>query len=339
MNSSISSSDAAAWRRFATLFVVLAPALLSGILALAYVVDPYDSGRSSLFSKPGVRYQGPRTAAASRGRDPAFSAAIFGNSHIQLLSPERLKAKSGLDFVQLSIPASGPREQFVVLDWFLRHHREPVRAVILSADLTWCTDDPAIPALKPFPFWLFSRNPLEYAAGLLRYDILEEVPRRFGYLFGGKVERARPDGYWDYEAGYLTMGYKADPEKLEKLEERVPDNTPVNQSGRFPVADRLRGLIGGLDPATSLVLVFPPSYKAALPGPGSVRAQSDRACKDALIAAAAGHARTAVVDWRVDRPENHSRELFFDQTHYRQPVAHALEDDVAAALKNLSFKS
>ena len=78
------------------------------IVTAVYAIDPYDTGRSSLLAKPGVRPQGPRTAAASRGRDQAFNGAIIGNSHIQLLSPERLKAATGLDFVQLSVPATRP---------------------------------------------------------------------------------------------------------------------------------------------------------------------------------------------------------------------------------------
>src|SRR3712207_1811410 len=96
-SSSISSSDPSAsdlpgrWRRFSLVLVLSAAAALAGLVGLAYAVDPYDTGRSRLFAKAGVRPQGPRTAAASRGRDPAFDAAIVGNSHIQLLSPERLK--------------------------------------------------------------------------------------------------------------------------------------------------------------------------------------------------------------------------------------------------------
>src|SRR3712207_6134716 len=108
MSSSISSSDAGApWRSFAVTLLTAAALALLGILTAAYLVDPYDTGRSLLLHKPGVRPQGPRTAAASRGRDPAFDSAIIGNSHIQLLSPERLKEKTGLSFVQLSVPASG----------------------------------------------------------------------------------------------------------------------------------------------------------------------------------------------------------------------------------------
>ncbi len=305
--------------------------------ALAYAIDPYDTGRSSLFAKHGVRYQGPRTAAASRGRDPAFDAGIFGNSHIQLLSPERLKEKTGLDFVQLSVPGSGPREQFVVLDWFLRHRQAPVRGdrPLRRPDLVHGrSQGPGDRSRFRSGFSAPARS--NTPRGLLRYDILEELPRRLGYLLGRPIERARPDGYFDYEAGYLTMGYKVDPEKLEKLEKRVPDNWPVNVAGQFPVADWLREVAANFPADTAVLLIFPPSYKAALPSPESIRGRSDRACKDALQNALAdSHPKTAVIDWRLDRPENHRIDLYFDQTHYRQPIAQAIENDIADALRRM----
>src|SRR5215204_4590152 len=145
--------SAGAWRRFARDFVIGATAILGSLLAIVYALDPFDTGRPGLFAKAGVRPQGPRTAGASRGRDPAFNAAVIGNSHVQLLSPERLGALTGLSFVQLTIPATRPKEQFAVIGWFMRHHPD-ARALVIGADNHWCTPDPAIPIEKPFPFWL-----------------------------------------------------------------------------------------------------------------------------------------------------------------------------------------
>src|SRR3954454_4696676 len=114
-----SDADESLWFRFALGLIAAAASLALGALATAYVIDPFDTGRSSLFKKAGIRPQGPRTAGASRGRDPSFNAAIFGNSHIQLLSPDRLRTLTGLSFVQLSVPATGPKEHFALIDWFM----------------------------------------------------------------------------------------------------------------------------------------------------------------------------------------------------------------------------
>ncbi len=49
----------------------------------------------------------------------------------------------------------------------------------------------------------------------------------------------------------------------------------------------------------------------------------------------AAHDRSAIVDWRVQRPENQEPEPFFDMGHYRQPLAAAIEADIAKALADL----
>jgi hypothetical protein len=331
-SSSIFSSElaATAWRRFALALVGVAAALTAALVAAAWLLDPYDTGRSPLFAKAGVRPQGPRTAGASRGRDPAFNAAIIGNSHIQALSPERLNALTGLSFVQLSIVATGPKEQFAVLDWFMRHHSQP-RAIVIGADKPWCEPALAGWANAPFPFWLYSHNPVEYLRGLVRLDVLREIPRRVSFLLSRRPTRARPDGYWDYEPTLLAAGRMTDPEHRAALERRTDDYIR-NPSGRFRAAERLREVVSGLPPATTVIVVIPPTYRSLLPAPGSAGDQDNRACKAALAAALAGRPNAALLDWRADRPEAHVAEWFFDGTHYRHPLAELVERDVAAAL-------
>ena len=340
MNSSISSSDASGWKRFAVTLVSGAALLLVSVDAFAYAVDPYDTGRSTLLAKPGVRPQGPWSAAASRGRDQAFDAAITGNSHIQLLSPERLKASTGLAFVQLSTPGGCPREQFAVLNWYLRHRRQAAKALVVSADLTWCSSDPSAAATNPFPLWLYSESPLEYLRGLLRYGTLEEAGLRVAYAFDPKAERARPDGYWDYDPR-LARNQARHPELRRPLEARPFANAPRLEQDPaegtyiFPAADRLRDVAAGLPDDTALIVVHPPRYTHALPPTQTEAAYRDAACKAAIAEAVRSHDRSAIIDWRVQRPETQEPELFFDAGHYRQPLAHLIEADIAKALADL----
>ena len=341
MNSSTSSSDGALWGRFSITLLAVTAAVLAATVAIAYAIDPYDSGRSTLFAREGVRPQGPRTANPSRGRDPAFDAAVFGNSRIQIISPERLKASTGLNFVQLAVPGSGPKEHLTLIDWYLRHRKEPAKALIVSVDDLWCTSDPELPNDKPFPFWLYSADNLEYAKGLLRYDVLEELPRRLAYVFGKHPERARPDGYWDYEPEYINLGYTTNPEIRKRLEQTphasLPrlEKDPLEGKRRFPAAERLREIATSLPKETALILIAPPAYKNLLPPAGTEKAYIDQACKAAVQSIAEVHPRTALVDWRVDRPENHDPDLFFDMMHYRQPIAQKMEVDLAHALRRI----
>ncbi len=332
MSSSTSSSEAvgrpgareaneARWAGFVRGFAVTAATVLLGTLALAWLIDPYGTGNTPLSLREGVRPQGPRTAAASRGRDPAFQAAIFGNSHVQLLSPDRLLAASGIPFVSLIAPASGPKEGLVLID----------RAVVVGIDDLWCTADPAMPNAKPFPFWLYSRDRADYLVGLLRFDVLEEFQRRVVYLLTGRGERARPDGYWDYEPNYIGMGYDRDPGKRAALEQPGPSGGG-NASGPWPAVQALETLMQAA-PGTPLILVRPPVYRSVLPVPGSADDAAEAGCRGAFAALAARRPLTALIDWRRDRPELHDPNQFFDRSHYRQPIAQLIEADIAAALK------
>ena len=321
------------WTTFGRSFVAALALGLAGTLGIAYAVDPYDSGRSTLLSVGSVRPQGPRTAAASRGRDPRYEGAILGNSHIQLIEPARLSAATGIRFVQLSVPATGPGEQFVLLDWYRRHHPSP-RALVIAVDDFWCTDDPGLPNTKPFPFWLYAENSTAYLRGLLRWPVAQEVVGRIGWLLRRNRRTAARDGWWNYEPDYLNLGFGRDPRWDAEREVRPPDAPERGKAGpRYPAAERLGDVAAGLPPDTALVVVFPPVYAAALPRPGTPRATAEAACKSAIAHAARRHPRSRVIDWRRDRPDTRDPILFFDQTHYRLPLAEALGDEIAAAVR------
>jgi hypothetical protein len=92
-------------------------------------------------------------------------------------------------------------------------------------------------------------------------------------------------------------------------------------------------MLKALPPELSVILYFPPVYARVLPPAGTPAAEGERACKAALVKAAQAHARTRIVDWRVDRPETRATEMFFDQSHYRHPLARMIENDIIAALR------
>jgi hypothetical protein len=327
------------WARFSIIALAAAALMLLSFLMLAYLVDPYDTGRPGFFTKAGVRPQGPRISAASRGRDLNFNAAIIGNSHVQLLSPERLAVQTGLRFVSLAIPGTLPKEQLVLLDWFSRQRQakgeqHSPRAIILGIDGNWCADNPALPNDKPFPFWLFERSVLAYGTQLLRYDILEEVPRRIAYLASETAERDRPDGYWDYEVNYRNLGYLVRPERRQALEvERHV--LASNTTGNYPAAVALEKALKSLPASSAVIMVHPPAYVASLPVPSDPRWENDARCKQAFAKVAASRPRTIVVDWRKDGAHARDPSLWFDSTHYSQAIAVMIEADLAGRIAPL----
>ena len=326
MNSSISSSDAARWRRFVATVLVAATGLALALTGALVLLDPYDRGA---FGQPhrGIADAAPRTADASRARDPAFDSAILGNSHIQLVDPAALSRDTGLAFVSLTVPGTGPREQLAILDAFLRHHEGTAGALVFGIDQAWCTQDEALPLTDPFPFWLYDPSRLTYLRGLLRYAALEQAVRRIGFAFG-LIRPARRDGYWNYAQGRSPNFGPAAPAP-------APDGPPAAQRWRFPALDILAEKLRHLPDAVAVVLVRPPVHASELPAPASARAAAEAACRSAQEALPPRHGATSLIDLRRDGPQARDPALWFDATHYGEPVARAVEAAVSAAIRDL----
>jgi hypothetical protein len=318
------------WRGFVAAVLIAVACLVAGYIGLAIVLDPYETGRSTLLTRMAVRPQGPRTGVVLRGRNPAYNGAVIGNSHIQLVEPAALSRATGIPFVQLSVPATGPSEQFAILDWFLRHHPHP-DAIVLSADSFWCADDASFSSEHPFPYWLIEDWPA-YLRGLLRFAAAEETVVRLGWLFDPRRKSAAADGWWNYENDYLAQGFGRDPALVARLDHRVGPDPDPHHGGPFPIAGRFRAALARIPATTPVVLVFPPIYAAAEAQPGSRRAQASEACRAAIRTEFAEHSLGAVVDWRNGRPQSSDASLFFDQTHYRLPVGQAVTGEIAAAI-------
>ncbi len=321
-----------AWSRFAVWATCSTVGLFLALLGALYLIDPYDTGRSPLSGEPRVRGQKDVNATASVGRNPKYTAAVIGNSTIALVKPSRLTELTGLPFAQLSVPGTQIPEQLTVLDWFMKHHADNAKALVISVNRdTWCTQDPKQPGNNPFPFWRFSTSPVEYFGGLLSVSSVEQAGRRLGIIKNTKTESAA-DGYWDYEPLYTEAGKMADPHRLEKMFLKVNDQHG-DPNASFPAVGLLERKLQTLSADLSVVLVFPPVFTAKQPEPGTPRYAAEQACRKRLTDMAARRPNTAVVDWWLDRPGMTSPDLFIDQIHYRHPIARVLENEIGAALQ------
>lgn len=317
----------AAWRGFSALYLAVAAALFLGLAAALLVIDPYDTGRPGLVKARGVQEQYPFTANASRARDPRFDAAIIGNSHIQMLRPDRLDALTGLRFVSLMMPATYPPDQLDVLRWFESNRATPARAVVIGVDRFWCLR--AIAPNARFPAWLYATEFPRYVAGLLRYRSFEASAARLKYLRTGRGG-ARPDGYWDYGPVYAQLGL-ADAEASGRKLATRPDD-PWNPTGEFPSLDRLQAALATLPRQTAVVLVRTPVYRTALPEPGSDRGRAFESCRARMEAVASSRPGTVLVDLLRPGPYADDPADYYDHGHYRESLAIRIERDVAAAL-------
>ena len=332
MSSSISSSDAvvaqseaSAWGRWLATFLgafVFGAAL---VFALVLVIDPYDSGRVGLLGIKGVDDASPRTANASRARDQQFDSAIIGNSTGQLIKPSELSRLTGLRFVQLTVPGTGPREQLAVMDFFVRQHAK-VGALVVVADESWCSRDPALPQQHPFPYWLYGESNVDFLGRLFSSRALSLTWRRI--LVGlGLRQRSAPDGYWDYEA----LGPREFQPVILPRDDGRP--APAKVSEDFPGVALLDAAVKKLPADLPVVLFVPPAYYTMLPKAGSLAAAEEQACAAALRKVVAGRPHSNFIDYHVDNVLTRDPANFMDFGHYRAPIARRIEQGIAESIR------
>jgi hypothetical protein len=316
-----------AWRRCAIAFLAVFFGGLGSIYAFLVVVDPYDTGRfptpllPGVFAGQGLFETGQRTGNASRGRDPRFNAAIFGDSRAQLLDPAKLSEATGLSFVQLTTPGSGPKEQTALMRYFLRLH-PGAEAMVLGADERWCDHDPSLPLTHPFPFWLY-RGDLEYLTHLLSSRALNDAKTRIK-LTMGLVPPADLRGYVDYETGHVWNFHPP-------IRPDIGPAVAATPNTYFPALEKFDLLLSELPPQTKFVIMMPPVYYTALPAPGTQAAADLSACKVEL-ARRLGRQGNAFLDYLVDGPISRDPENFMDPMHYRLNIARVIEARIASAV-------
>jgi hypothetical protein len=346
----------AAWRRFALIFVGVFAGVVGVVYAFIILVDPYDSGRFVSLGLHGLYDGGPRsgelggatksgavrpnggafgdtdtsqrTANVALGRSARFNAAIFGNSHGQLLSPGRLSRMTGLDFVQLTVPGANVREEIAMMRWFIGHHPE-AGAMVLALDERWCVTDPALPLRTPFPFWLYSDSNLVYLAGALSTRTLRDGIRRVAAAFGPPAA-ADPAGYADYETGKPWTFRPGKPVPVDAFPSR--DERPFRRDTDFPGLILLDALFADIPATTPVVIVLPPQFHTRLPPAGTGAARFRDYCKWQIGLRAERGAGSAFIDFLVDSEITRNPENFMDDEHYRGNIAQIIEADIAAAL-------
>lgn len=331
------------WARFIRITFIATAAIAAAGYAFLLWIDPYGSGRLIGLNETAVPTLSPRLTNAARARDPAFDAAVIGNSTIQLLNPKRLDALTGLKFVQLTIPGTGPAEQLAILELFARHHPGGVRGIVLGIDAAWSSwcrpgaDPNARTVSYPFPFWLYGDSDLDYVLNLPSLRTVNHAMRRIEMLLGWRG-RSRADGYNDYEIGRVhnAAEVKARIEgrqtvaEIEIDEADRGDQAPGAENG-YPVLERLAAALKALGPEVKIAVVIPPVYSGA-DAPDSQRADV-AACRVAAEAAFAGFANAAILDFRRGGPVTQDIANFWDRIHYRHKVAELMERAIADALE------
>jgi hypothetical protein len=301
----------------------------AALLHLAVVLlDPYATGRITPFAHLNVTTSVRMFAHAGRVRNPAFDAAITGNSRGFGLESGRLSHATGRHFVHLTLEAAFPADQMRMMELFARRHAgtAPMLLQVVDAE-NWCEPLRGRTSYD-MPWWVFEGSNLSYVQRILTVDSLGAAVRRAQIALGlaGDVRRAD---------GYELWVPKNTPELRQKMIATPPPTGGVSADAPFSSLDDLAAALARLDARSPVILFMPPVYAGALPVAGSAADTRLKACKARLQRIAAQRPNTAFVDTRVERPQTRDPNNFIDATHYLDPVALPAEADVVAAIKRL----
>ena len=326
-DSAISTSDEATdWSRCLRACLVTLAICAALLFAFTIAVDPYDSGKFGIFGINGVADRNTLTANASRARDSNFDSAIFGNSTALLINPTALSRATGLHFVQLSVVGASPREEFAVLDFFLRQHAH-VGALVIGADPSWCVHE-RYNKPRPFPYWLYGESRLVYAGALFSGAAVEHAIQRV-QIGLGKRRRSDPTGTFDSEDTWPIGEFRdtnrpADP----------PPATSAALRDVFPWVSDLDEVIRKLPADVSVVVLVPPTAAPTVPQPGTPEATERDACNAALRRTVAGRPHSNFINYRVDNALTRDHANFIDYIHYRSKIAAKIGAGIVASLRD-----
>jgi hypothetical protein len=294
------------------------------LLAFMIAVDPYDGGKFGLLGIDGVDDRNSLTAVASRARDASFDSAVIGNSTALLLDPAGLSRATGLRFVQLSVVGGSPREELAVLDFFLRNHRR-VGALAIVTDPSWCVHDQTEPP-RPFPYWLYGKSSLAYAAHLFSWPALEHASQRLSIGLGWR-KRNDPTGTFKSEDVWPAGLF-------QEINRPLVPPPAATIAGRdiLPEVSRLDDVVKKLPADVAVVLAVPPTFYTTVPQPGTGAAAEREACNAALSRIVAGRPHSNFINFRVDNAMTRERANFVDFIHYRPALAARMSEGIAASI-------
>jgi hypothetical protein len=310
--------------------------LFSAILLLdPYGVSPLRLPLPRAIMDINQRYMYPQIA-----RSGDFDSVVIGTSTSRLLDPKALDAAFGGRFANLAMNAGTAWEQSELAKLYLRHNPRP-RTLILGVDQVWCVEGASIERItfRGFPEWMYDEKPLNDVPEMFNLKTLEIAGRMAAHRFGLMPERIRFDGYEVFTPPETTYDIARAQWHIwrDRPERRITPQTPAqtltvaqSEALAFPALGWLEGLLGALPAGSRRMLVFMPIHVAAQPVPGSRHDAVVAACKARIDTIALRHG-ARVVDFAIDSPITREDSNYWDNLHYRLPIAGKIVAGMKAA--------
>jgi hypothetical protein len=328
----------AAWRRFVRIYLgVFAGGAVLLFLFIA-LLDPYDDVGFSLPLERRIVSISQRHVYPQIVRSRRFDSLIIGTSTGRLLDPDLLNESFGARFANLAMDSATAWEQKTMLELFLREVGPP-KALIVALDVVWCSADAARQRItfRGFPDWLYDSNPWNDYLYLFNLPTLEIAGRLMGYQLGLYPERVRHDGYQVFVPPETEYDLTQARRHIwgHRTPQLPPDLAPPplspgeRQALTFPALAWLDEGLAAMPASSIKILAFMPVHVAAQPWPGTREAAIEGECK-ARIAQIARARGATVIDWRIASPLTSNDANYWDNLHYRVPIATHLARQLGA---------
>lgn len=326
--------------RFIALFLAGSGGLAALVLLALAMIDPYGLSPLRLpMARPimdiNQRFMYPQLARSGR-----FDSAVFGTSTLRLLDPDKLNAALGGQFANLAMNAATPWEQLQLARLFLRDARSP-RTILLGIDAPWCADDADTPArritFRAFPERFYDDNIFNDLLQYFNLKSLEIAGRLVAFHLNRATPRIRQDGYENFlppDADW-TQAYADRLLWPNGRQDRTPQSPPFaytqeqRRALRFPAIGWLSAFAAALPAQTRLLLVLPPNHISAQPVPGTHAAALEAECRTALVGSLG--TRALIIDMNFPNTLTKADSLYWDQLHFRLPVADQVLDRIREA--------
>jgi hypothetical protein len=333
--------QARAWRRFGATFIGVFAGGLTVIYLFIALIDPYGSIPFSLPMERSIvsisqRYMYPQIVRSGR-----FDGVVVGSSTARLIDPDILNPGFARRFANLSMDSMRAWEQQQIVSLFLREVGAP-KALIVGLDTVWCDAeaDRRRTTSAGFPEWLYDGSRWNDLLYILNSATLEIAARLAANKLGLYRERLRSDGFgvfvppeeqYDLKRaqGHIWQGR---PRETQARRPAVTLSDADRAALRFPALAYLQEMLSALPPETEVVLAFMPVHIAAQPVPGTRAAAIEAECK-ARITAIAKSRNAIVADWRIPSSITTQDTNYWDNLHYRLPIAHRIANDLAGPVR------
>jgi len=327
--------ETADWRGFVSLFLVAFVCFIVGTYLFILLVDPYDIIPFSLrIDRPIVsisqRFMYPQVIRSKR-----FDSLIIGTSTSRLLEPQLLDRLFHVRIANLAMDSATAWEQKTMLSLFLRTDGPP-KLLIVGLDGVWCDPNADVNRItfRGFPSWLYDDNPWNDYLYLFNYGTLEIAARLIGYQLGVYPERVRYDGY----EVFVPPESQYDPARAHaNIWRGIPPPPTVLppplmadelRKLKFPALPWLDDALARIPAPNMKILAFMPVHVAAQPAPGTHAAQVEAECK-ARVATIAQRRDAIMIDWRIPSVLTRNDFNYWDNLHYRVPIATRLAKELA----------